>query len=279
MRGNAMASQVVLVTGASSGIGAATASRLVSAGYVVYGAARRVDRIAELPGVIPVEMDITDEGQVSAAVTRIIGEQGRLDVLVNNAGFAQYGPVEEVSIDAARYQFEVNIFGLARLTQLVIPHMRAQKAGTIVNISSMGGRIYTPLGAWYHATKHALEGWSDCLRVELKPLGIDVVIIEPGGIATEFSDVLAQHTSQLPSSAANSPYQDLTDKVTRTLSDPDFVRRASPPSLIADTILTAISSSKPKSRYMAGYLAKPMWRLRRFGGDGLYDRAVARIVK
>ena len=274
-----MGTRVVLVTGASSGIGAATASRLVKAGFIVYGAARRIERIAELDGVLPIEMDITNETQVAAAVDRIISEQGHLDVLINNAGFAQYGPVEEVSIEAARYQFEVNIFGLARLTQLVIPHMRKQGSGTIVNISSMGGRIYTPLGAWYHATKHALEGWSDCLRVELKPLGINVVIVEPGGITTEFNEVVAQYSGDLPSANSMSPYSDLTEKVSRTMADPDFIRKCSPPSVIADTILTALSTSKPKSRYMAGYLAKPMWAMRRFGGDGLYDRAVARILK
>lgn len=273
------ATRIVLVTGASSGIGAATARRLAESGFVVYGAARRIDRIAEIPGVIPIAMDITDEAQVSAAVDLIIGEHGRLDILVNNAGFAQYGPVEEVPIDAARYQFDVNLFGLARLTQLVIPHMRAQGSGTIVNVSSMGGRIYTPLGAWYHATKHALEGWSDCLRVELKPLGINVVIVEPGSIATEFGDVVAQHASALPETSSPSPYQDLADTVMRTLTDPVFISKSSPPSVIADTILAAVSTNKPKSRYMAGYLAKPMWALRRFGGDGLYDRAVARILK
>lgn len=273
------ASRIVLVTGASSGIGAATARRLAEEGLVVYGAARRIDRIAEIPGVIPVAMDITQELQVAAVVDRIMGEQGRLDVLVNNAGFAQYGPVEEVPMDAARYQFEVNLFGLGRLTQLVIPHMRAQRSGVIVNVSSMGGRIYTPLGAWYHATKHALEGWSDCLRVELKPLGINVVIVEPGSITTEFTEVVAQHASMLPTTSGASPYQDLTDKVTRTMADPSFISKSSPPSVIAETILAALSTSKPRSRYMAGYLAKPMWALRRFGGDGLYDRAVARILK
>lgn len=275
-----MGARVVLVTGASSGIGAATAGTLAAEGYVVYGAARRSERIAELPDVIPVPMDVTDETQVAAAVARIIDERGRLDVLVNNAGFAQYGPVEEVPLEAARYQFEVNLFGLARLTQLTIPHMRAQGSGTIVNVSSMGGRVYTPLGAWYHATKHALEGWSDCLRVELKPLGIDVVIIEPGSITTEFGEVVAERGGAIPAfTGAPGPYRDLTDKVMRAMADPDFVRKSSPPSLIADTILTALSTDRPKARYMAGYLAKPMWALRRFGGDGLYDRAIARILK
>ena len=269
-----MTSRIALVTGASSGIGEATATRLAAAGLTVYGAARRADRVAQLPGVIPIAMDITDDAQVSAAVQRIIDEQGRLDVLVNNAGYAQYGPVEDISIDAARRQFDVNIFGLAYLTQLVIPHMRAQGKGVIVNVSSMGGRIYTPLGAWYHATKHALEGWSDCLRVELKPMGIDVVIVEPGGIATEFNEVLAQHSVEV-----SEPYADLQGKVARTMSDPSFTSKLSPPSLIADTILEAITAGKPKGRYMAGYLAKPMWRLRRFGGDGLYDRALNRVLR
>ena len=274
-----MASRIALVTGASSGIGAATAAKLAASGFTVYGAARRVDRLTGIPGVIPLAMDITVEDQVSAAVDRVLADGGRLDVLVNNAGFAQYGAVEEVSIDAARYQFEVNLFGLARLTQLVIPHMRQQGSGTIVYISAMGGRIYTPRGAWYHATKEALEGWSDCLRVELEPFGIRVVIIEPGSIATEFGEVLARHAPPADPNGQPSPYQGLADKVGRTMADPDFQRKSSPPTLIADTILTAVTAQQPKSRYMAGYLAKPMWALRRFGGDGLYDRAVARILK
>ncbi len=269
-----MESRVVLITGASSGIGEATAIRLAAAGFTVYGAARRADRLEALEGVIPLVMDVTVEEQVVAGVRRVISERGRIDVLINNAGYAQYGPVEEVPIEAARRQFEVNLFGLARLTQLVIPHMRTNGGGTIVNISSMGGRIYTPLGAWYHATKHALEGWSDCLRVELAPQGIDVVIVEPGSIATEFSEVLDSHITE-----GDGPYRELTQKVGRTMNDPQFRSKSSPPSVIADTILAALTASKPKSRYMAGYLAKPMWLLRRFGGDGLYDRAVAQIVK
>lgn len=269
-----MESRVVLITGASSGIGEATAVRLAEAGFIVYGAARRAERIAALPGVKPIVMDITVEGQVEGAVAQVLSEQGRIDVLINNAGYAQYGPVEETSIDAARRQFEVNLFGLARLTQLVLPHMRAQGGGTIVNISSMGGRIYTPLGAWYHATKHALEGWSDCLRVELAPMGINVVIIEPGSIATEFTEVVAENAV-----GDDGPYSELMTKVSRTMSDPDFQSKSSPPSVIAETILKALQTSKPKARYMAGYLAKPMWNLRRFGGDGLYDRAVNRILK
>ena len=132
----------------------------------------------------PVEMDISKGGDNERAVPRIVESEGRIDVLINNAGFGLYGTVEDVPLDDARYQFEVNLFGLAHLTQLVLPHMRAQGAGRIVNISSMGGRIFTPFGAWYHATKHALEGWSDCLRIEAAPFNIQVVLIQPGGIRT-----------------------------------------------------------------------------------------------
>ncbi|MCU1652217.1 MAG: Estradiol 17-beta-dehydrogenase, partial [Pseudonocardia sp.] len=183
--------KTVLVTGASSGIGKETAKTLLADGYAVYVAARRVDRMSELEqlGATALAMDITNDEDIVAAVKRITAERGGIDVLINNAGFGMYGAMEDTTLDDARYQFEVNLFGLARLTQLALPYMRDRGAGKIVNISSVGGKIYTPLGAWYHATKHALEGWSDSLRLELKPLGIDVIVIEPGIIRTEFGDV------------------------------------------------------------------------------------------
>jgi len=268
-----MPPRIALVTGASSGIGAATAEKLAQSGFTVYGAARRTERIEALPGVTAIGLDITNEEQIQAAVDRIISQEGRIDVLVNNAGYGQFGTVEETSIETARNQFEVNLFGLARLTQLVIPQMRAQGQGTIVNISSMGGRIYTPLGAWYHATKHALEGWSDCLRIELRSMGINVVIIEPGSIATEFTEVVMDNFA-----GEAGPYDDYAQKVARVMNDPKFQKKSSPPSLIADTVLCAVNAKKPKPRYAAGYLAKPMMRLRRFGGDGLYDRALSQII-
>src|SRR5512139_4283396 len=176
--------RVALVTGGSSGIGECTVRELLDAGFVVYAVARRVERMQALSeaGAHVFAMDVTDDDSMVAGVQRIIDEQGRIDVLVNNAGYGSYGAVEDVPIDEARRQFEVNVFGLARLTQLVTPHMRRRESGTIVNISSIGGKIYEPLGSWYHATKFAVEGLSDSLRVELKPHGIDVVIIEPGAI-------------------------------------------------------------------------------------------------
>jgi len=190
---NSNSKPTALVTGASSGIGKAIAKRLIEDGYHVYVAARSIDRMQDLAslGAVPLRMDISNEDEITAAVRTITGQSGGVDVLVNNAGFGLYGPVEEITIDEARYQFEVNLFGAARLTQLLLPAMRARRSGTIVNITSMGGKIYTVLGAWYHATKHALEGWSDSLRLELEPFGIRVVVVEPGQIETGFGETAA----------------------------------------------------------------------------------------
>ena len=184
--------KTVLITGASSGIGKDTAKTLIAQGYTVYVAARRLEKMAELEtlGAIAIKMDITNDNDIKNVVNRINANHGGVDILINNAGFGMYGAMEDTSIDDARYQFEVNLFGLARLTQLVLPYMRAQRSGTIVNVSSMGGKVYTPLGSWYHATKHALEGWSDCLRLELAAFNINVVVIQPGAIQTEFGDVM-----------------------------------------------------------------------------------------
>ena len=166
--------QVVLITGASSGMGKETALQLIKDGYTVYGAARRIEKMKELQeaGGHALQMDISMEEDIKKALRTIEENHGGVDILINNAGYGSYGSVEETTIEDARYQFEVNLFGLARLTQLILPGMRQKRSGKIINISSMGGRIYTPLGAWYHASKHALEGWSDCLRLELKPFNI-----------------------------------------------------------------------------------------------------------
>src|SRR6478672_3328346 len=182
---------VALVTGGSSGIGESTARALLAKGFTVYAVARRVDKMAALAsaGVRTFAMDVTDDASMAAGISRIVEEQGRIDVLVNNAGYGSYGAVEDVPIDEARRQFEVNVFGLARLVQLVTPHMRAQGSGRIINISSIGGKFYEPFGAWYHATKFAVEGFSDSLRMELSPFGVQVVIIEPGPIVTEWNAI------------------------------------------------------------------------------------------
>ncbi|HMB55038.1 MAG TPA: oxidoreductase [Thermoanaerobaculia bacterium] len=265
--------KTVLITGASSGIGKATAEKLLAEGYTVYVAARRVERMRDLEerGATALAMDVTDESQVTAAVARVAAEQGGVDVLVNNAGFGMYGAMEDTDLDDARYQFEVNLFGLARLTQEVLPWMRQQGDGTIVNISSMGGKMYTPLGSWYHATKHALEGWSDCLRLELAPFGIDVVIVEPGVIETEFGDVMM---GPMLERSGSGPYAEMARKVAAATERSYEKGGASPPTLIADVIARALAARRPKTRYVAGKLAKPLIFLRKWFGDRLFDKAV-----
>ncbi len=265
--------KTVLITGASSGMGKETARKLIGEGYTVYTAARRIEKMKDLEelGATPLAMDITVEEQVTAAVDRINAEQGGVDILINNAGFGSYGAMEDTAIDDARYQFEVNLFGLARLTQLVLPHMRAQKAGKIVNITSMGGKIYMPLGSWYHATKHALEGWSDCLRVELAPFGIDVIIVEPGIIETEFGEVMV---GPMLERSGDTAYGELAHKMATAARKSYEAGNASPPSVIADVIVKALKARRPRTRYVAGKLARPMMALRKWLGDRVFDRAI-----
>ena len=269
--------QTVLVTGASSGMGKATAQKLLEAGYPVYVAARRLDQMRDLEdlGATALAMDITKDAEIVAVVERITAERGGIDVLINNAGFAIYGAMEDTTLDDARRQFEVNLFGLARLTQLALPHMRQQRAGTIVNFSSMGGKICTPLGSWYHATKHALEGWSDCLRLELTPFGIDVIIIEPGLIATEFGDVM---TGPLLARSGDTAYAKLARKVAESTRRNYQPGRGSPASLIADVIAQAIAAEHPKTRYAAGKYARPLIFARKWLGDRTFGRIIMRTV-
>jgi len=262
-----------LITGASSGIGKATAQQLLADGYTVYIAARRLEKMRDLEelGATALQMDITREEDIQAVVDRITAEESGIDVLINNAGFGMYGAMEDTTLDDARYQLEVNLFGLARLTQLALPHMREQGAGKIVNISSMGGKIYTPLGSWYHATKHALEGWSDCLRLELAPFGIDVIVIEPGAIQTEFGDVMV---GPMLERSGDTAYADLAQKIAKATRDMYEGGGGSPPSLIAGVISKALKARRPKTRYAAGKYAKPMIALRKWLGDRVFDWAV-----
>ena len=180
--------RVALVTGASSGLGKDFALRLLAEGYAVYGAARRIERMRDIEaaGGVALTMDVTDDDTMIVAINRMISEQSRIDVLINNAGYGQMGALEDVPIEEGRRQMEVNLVGAARLTQLALPYMRSQKSGKIVNVSSIGGKIAIPLGGWYHASKFALKGYSDALRMEVRPFGIHVIVIEPGGTDTEW---------------------------------------------------------------------------------------------
>jgi NAD(P)-dependent dehydrogenase (short-subunit alcohol dehydrogenase family) len=272
-----MSVQVALVTGGSSGIGEATALKLAELGYTTYAAARRVHRMEHLTkaGIRLLAMDVTDEESMQSAVKRIIAEEGRIDVLVNGAGYGSYGALEDVPLSEARRQFEVNVFGAAMLTQLVLPHMRAQRAGTIVNITSMGGKIYTPLGGWYHATKFALEALSDCLRLEVQPFGIDVVVIEPGGIRTEWPGIAAD---KLKEASGGGAYARQADAVAASLSSEATARRSSPPTVIADTIAKAVTARRPKTRYAAGYGARPIIFLHGVLPDRWFDAFIRRAT-
>lgn len=265
---------VVLITGASSGMGKDFALHLIKLGCTVYGAARRVEKMKDLEtaGGHVLEMDVTNDQMIVEGVDRIIAERGRIDVLINNAGYGSYGAIEDVPIEEARRQFEVNVFGLARITQLVLPHMRKQRFGRIINIGSIGGKIYTPLGGWYHATKHALEGFTDCLRFETEPFGIDVVLIEPGGIETEWGDIALESAKEC---SGNTAYADLVAGFTRLY---ERVGKQAPPSVITDLVIQAIQAKQPKTRYSAGTLAHTTPFLRRILSDRTYDRILRMII-
>ena len=263
--------KVALVTGASSGIGKVTVKQLLAQGAIVYAAARRTERMNDLQkmGAYVVSLDVTDEASANACVERIVKEQSRLDILINNAGYGSYGAVEDVPLEEARRQFEVNLFGLARITQLALPHMRARGYGKIVNISSIAGKVYTPLGAWYVATKHALEGWSDALRFETQSFGIDVIIIEPGGINTEWGGIARD--SLLEQSGAGA-YRPLAQKMAHLLQDTYENDKGSPPEVVAQLIIKAVSAKKPKPRYHGGYLSGLALRARWWLSDRQFDR-------
>ena len=271
--------KVALITGASSGMGKETAKRFLQEGLIVYVAARRLEQMEDLRtlGAIPLKMDITVEEDVIAGVKKIQAGHGGIDVLVNNADFGMYSAMEESSIADARYQFEVNLFGMARLTQLALPEMRKKGFGTIINISSMGGKIYTPLGSWYHATKHAVEGWSDCLRIELAPFGIHVVIIEPGVIATEWGKILLE---PMLKRSGNGPYQNLTQSMAKAMrSSNEKKGAASPPSVVVDAIVKAVRQHRLNTRYGMGKMAKRLLFIRKYFGDRFFDMAIMSQAK
>ena len=270
--------KVALVTGASSGIGADTARLLQARGFTVYAVARRLEPMRELAelGVRVFSLDVTDDASVTAGVEKIIAETGRIDVLVNNAGYGSYGSVEDVPLDEGRRQFEVNVFGLARLIQLTVPHMRAQGSGRIINISSIGGKFYEPLGGWYHATKFALEGLSDSLRIELRPFGIDVVLVEPAGVLTEWSAIAREN---LAKTSAGGAYADRAASVARVFESLDTPRRSAEPVVVARKIVKAATASHPSARYPVGRGAGTILGARRLLPDRAFDAVVSRVFR
>ena len=270
------ASTIVLITGCSSGIGRATASALARSGFVVWASARNVESIRDLEdvGCRTIALDVTDEDSRARAVGMIAAEQGHIGLLVNNAGYSQPGSVEELPLAAYRAQFEANVFGLVRMCQLVLPEMRRDGAGTIVNLGSGAGLVAPPLSSAYAMSKYALEAFSDSLRFETARFGIRTILIVASAINTSFTDTLER---VLPPQTDDSPYRVVTRNVMR------FARNEGdsgiPPERVADTIVRAVLSSRPRARYRVGSQARLAPFARRALGDRLWDQLMARLVR
>lgn len=266
-------SQVILVTGASSGIGKSTVYALLEKGYIVYGAARRVENMVDIEaaGANILQLDVTDEQSITQCVATIIKNHGTIDILINNAGYGSYGAIEDVPLQEAKRQFEVNVFGLARITQEILPYMRKQGSGKIINISSIAGKIYSPMGAWYHASKHALEGLSDCLRTEVSQFGITVIIIEPGLIETEWESIAFESAYNYSGKTVYAPLIETLKKIFSKL-------KPSSAEVISKTILKAIHSKNPKTRYVAGSGAKPILIMRKILSDKTMDWGMKKMT-
>ncbi len=246
--------KVILLTGASSGIGYDTAVALAQQGHKVYAAARRVERMEPLRqyGIVPLKMDVTDEASMQEGVKTLLDAEGRIDVLINNAGYGYFGAVENVPMDDARNQLEVNVFGLARLCQLVLPTMRAQHSGRIINTASVAGRAVFYYGGWYHVSKYAVESLSDAMRMELKPFGIDVVIIEPGAIKTNWGIIAADH---LIESSKGTAYEQTGTMMANNLRNMYLSNTISDPAVVRKAIVRAVNARRPCTRYRIGRMA------------------------
>ena len=249
--------KVILITGASSGIGFDAARTLARQGHRVYAAARRVERMEPLreDGVVPVRMDVTDEESMQACVRTILEKEGRIDVLVNNAGYGYFGAIENVTLEEARKQLEVNVFGLARMCQLVLPSMREQGSGRIINTSSIAGKAVVYFGGWYHVSKYSVEALSDALRMEVKPFGIDVSIIEPGGIKTDWGLIAADHLAE---SSKGTPYEKEGIRESETMRKGYSISLLSNPSVVTRAISRAVNSRHPRARYRIGFGARTL---------------------
>jgi NAD(P)-dependent dehydrogenase (short-subunit alcohol dehydrogenase family) len=244
--------KVVLITGASSGIGAATARKLIQDGWTVYATARNLAAIESLTaqGCLTLALDVTDETSMQRAVNAIVAKHGAIDVLINNAGYSQSGSLEMLAPEVVRRQFETNVFGLLRLTQLVLPGMRQKGGGRIINLSSMGGKLTFPGGGAYHASKHAVEALSDALRFEVGGFGIDVVIIEPGLIKTNFADAASKSVDQTVRTDVYADFDQQVIAATKAAYETGpLAKMAGGPESVANTIAIALKAQRPKIRY------------------------------
>jgi NAD(P)-dependent dehydrogenase (short-subunit alcohol dehydrogenase family) len=268
---------VALVTGCSTGIGRASALALQAAGLHTYASARRTETLAELEaaGCRALQLDVTDEDQRTRAIATIEREHGRLDVLVNNAGYAEYGPLEEIPLDRWRREIETNLLGAVRLIQLALPRMRQRRGGRIVNMSSMGGRIAFPVGAPYHASKFALEAASDSLRAEVSRFGIRVVVIEPGLVDTGYADTASEGLHE----AAEGPYGDLARSFLAAMASSYGGGRAVRPERVARVVVRAATARRPRARYVVTWNARFLIAGRAVLPDRLWDAVLARTFR
>ncbi|MGY3055503.1 short-subunit dehydrogenase [Pedobacter sp. UYEF25] len=270
--------KTVLVTGASSGIGKATAVLLAQNGYNVYGAARRTEKMQELKnfGIKPISLDVTKEESLIGCVEQILKEAGSIDIVINNAGSSNFGALEDVPIADAKYQLELNLFGAARLIQLVLPAMRKNNYGKIVNISSVNGKFSLAMSGWYSASKFAVEALSDALRNEVKQFGIDVIVIEPGGTKTEIAAISSEYLMRV---SGKTVYKELARKVNNSFYSPEKVKGYPEPISIAKLIKQGIEATNPKTRYVGGAMMKFVLFLRKLLSDKIFDKMMNSQLK
>lgn len=268
--------KVILVTGASSGMGKEFVKALLNDGHILYGGARRVDKMEDIKkaGANVMHLDVTDDNLMVNCIKTVIKNEGRIDVLINNAGFGLNAAIEDVSMADARSQFEVNVFGMARMIQLVLPYMRKQGEGKIINISSVAGKVSSPMAGWYHASKHAVEALSDSLRMEVAKFGIDVVIIEPGSVKSEWGTIARDNTVKI---SGNGAYKKMTETYVEMVNSSGS--KASEPAVISKLVKRAIDAKRPKTRYVGGHMAVPILILQRLLSDRAYDALILSQLK
>jgi len=266
--------KVALVTGSSSGIGFETALLLSKSGFHTYASMRNLEKSKNITEIVNtenlplqvVQLDIDDDISVKNAINKIIAENGRIDVLINNAGHGLFSPIEDITLDQVKEQFETNFFGVVRLVKEVLPVMRKQRNGIIVNVSSGAGRVAIPVSSAYVATKFALEGLSESMRYELKEFGINIIIIEPGVIRTNFVENMKTAGTR---SRSESPYADLIGRTLKGFGG--LMDNSSPPKLVAEAILNAITSKEPEIRYVVGDDAKSIMKVRKSTSDKEFE--------
>ncbi len=270
-----MDKKVILITGISSGIGKELALLLDQSKYTIYGISRRENPELNMLGIKTYAVDITNSTALKNAVDNILKESKKIDILINNAGYGSYGAVEDVSIEEAKRQMNVNVFGLAEATKLVLPGMREQNYGKIVNVSSMAGKVWSPFGSWYHASKYAVEGFSNSLRLELEPFGIDVIVIEPGLIKTDWGIIAADN---LEDKSKNGAYEKIAKGKAKDLREMYTNNdKLTKPIVIAEVIKKSIEVKRPKTRYLVGYSAKSAVLLQKYVSDRLFDKIIKKI--